>query len=465
MPRLAGGLDTGISPLEIPSAGTTVDQCVICGLARNPLDPTSHGMIHGNTTEFLQQRFPLWKCPRCETIHSLTRVQMDKIYQNYPLNRLQKLDYFARGRFHNLLRRLKNAGLRQDHRILDMGCGNGAFVTYLRSKGYRFTSGYDPYVKEFECLDRSLRFDFVIANDVIEHVDDPRAFLIECSALLDDDGTLYVGTADAGGVEMNKLEKHILLLHQPFHRSILTQGTLTKLAGETPHLELLKSYRRSYMDTFRPFVNYRFLDEFNAALGYEMDLAFKPVPATLFLRHPRLFVFGLLGFFFPSAAEPAVVLTKRSVLPAQKGEIRTTIIIDAPVERAWNELTDFEKYKEWSPFMKSVDGHLAQGAKIQVHAAPEGGLAMKVAATITDLRENQCLQWTGHFVHPRFLQGIHTFRFERLGVDKTRFVHSEVFSGVFANLMLLFPDKTRAVYESFNRAFKARVESNASVSQ
>lgn len=288
----------------------TISNCVVCGHQRNPDDVSSHGLIRGNTSRFLDQKFPLWKCPHCATIHSLSSVDFADIYKDYPPNLFQSLDYFARGRFFNLLRRLKKAGLKKHHRILDMGCGNGAFIAYLNQQGFSHVSGYDPYFKEFSILDQSQKYNFVIANDVIEHVDHPKEFLNQCSELLVPKGILYIGTADSEDVQMNDLEKHVLKLHQPFHRIIMTQNTLENLGHEIATLELIQSYRRSYMDTLLPFINYRFLDEFNAILGYEMDLAFKPVSGKVFFKNPKLLYFGLFGYFFPSAAEPAILLKK-----------------------------------------------------------------------------------------------------------------------------------------------------------
>ena len=108
---------------------------------------------------------------------------------------------------------------------------------------------------------------------------------------------------------MGHLEPEIMRLHQPFHRVMFTQQTLEKLACEAG-LEVLKTHRRSYMDTWRPFSNYRFLDEFNAALGHELERAFEPSAGAAIGRHPSLLLFAFFGYLMPSAYEPAVVLRK-----------------------------------------------------------------------------------------------------------------------------------------------------------
>jgi len=270
------------------------------------------GWVRGNTSQFNQQNFPLWRCPHCATIHAVGAVDFEEIYRNYPLNE-RRLDAFAVATLGNLLKRLIAGGLRKSHRILDYGCGSGLFVTYLREQGYWRVSGYDPYVPAFASLpEDSDGFDWIIANDVIEHCDDPSEILAHCCSLLRSGGHLYVGMPDAAGVkDMSDLETHVTRLHQPFHRVIMTQPTLEKLAGETG-FDLCRRYRRSYMDTLKPFANYRFLDELCLSVDHDMDRALRPIEAArAVLTHPRLWFFAVGGYFLPSADEPASIWEKR----------------------------------------------------------------------------------------------------------------------------------------------------------
>jgi 2-polyprenyl-3-methyl-5-hydroxy-6-metoxy-1,4-benzoquinol methylase len=284
--------------------------CTICGFEHDPQDQFRHGYIQGNTTRFLKNRFKLWKCPNCMTVHSLNQVDFANIYQDYPVNVYQTLDFFASVRFSNLLKRLTKVGLKKNHKILDMGCGNGTFVSYLKKNGYSSVKGFDPYVKEFSDLNFDEKFDCVIVNDVIEHVENPRAFMGDCTKFLHSQGIIYFGTADSSDVELNEISKYSMKLHQPFHRVLMTPSSLEKLGSELINFTLMKAYKRSYMDTLIPFVNYRFLDEFNKLLGYEMDLAFKSESQKMILSKPKLLFFAFFGYFFPCAYEPAIILKK-----------------------------------------------------------------------------------------------------------------------------------------------------------
>jgi SAM-dependent methyltransferase len=290
----------------------SLSACRVCGYHPVSFDAQDSGRVRGNTRRFARETYRLWKCPRCESLHSIDPVDFADIYSDYPLNK-RRLDVFARGTLRNLLKRLAKAGLAREHSILDYGCGNGVFLQFLRENGFAHVSGYDPFVPEFS-REPSGSFDCVVANDVIEHVADPRATLADCAARVKPGGLLYVGTADSEPVAMNDLEPHIMRLHQPFHRIILTARGLRDLARETG-FPLIASYRRSYMDTLLPFANYRFLDELNRALGHDLDAALDPSSAGVVMRTPRLWFFALFGFFFPSADEPAVVLRRGTAIP------------------------------------------------------------------------------------------------------------------------------------------------------
>lgn len=293
-----------IAPMASDTAAIT---CTLCGHVSQSPTGDEMGSVRGNTQRFLDRRFRIWKCPKCLTLHSLDPVVMSDIYREYPPNR-RRLDIFAKGTLANLVGRLEKAGLSRNAAILDYGCGNGIFLEFLEQRGYRNVTGYDPYVTEFASLPAA-EFDCVVANDVIEHVDDPRAMVSECVGRVRPGGLLYIGTADSEPVDMRDLEPHLMRLHQPFHRIILTVEGLHRLAAETG-MDLVGAWRRSYMDTRMPFANYRFLDEFNRALDHNMDRAMDPDAAKVLLRRPSLLFHALFGYFFPSACEPAVLLRK-----------------------------------------------------------------------------------------------------------------------------------------------------------
>lgn len=282
-------------------------KCKACKYITEAPQPKQRGRARGNTRHYMSQEYDLWKCNKCGSINTLGEVDLKEIYSNYPLQ-ARTLDYFAMTAYNNLLTRLKKQGLNENHNILDMGCGQGIFLQYMKSKGYNHITGYDPYVVEFNDIELlNQKYDFVVANDVIEHVEDIHEFFNSCINVLSPKGILYIGTADSAGVtDMANLRPELMRLHLPYHRVLITREFLRSLGRENG-LKELYFYDRSYMDTLYPFVNYRFLNEFNVSLGHVIDRAFEPVSGIHFIKNFLLFFYAFFGYFFPCADEPAVI--------------------------------------------------------------------------------------------------------------------------------------------------------------
>lgn len=286
-----------------------VYQCRVCDYhTQNPASKDL-GQVQGNTRRFKDRTFQLWQCPECHSIVSTEPVDFRSIYSDYPLNE-RRLDIFAKITLSNLLRRLKKAGLKKQDRILDYGCGNGLFVHLLREKGYVNAEGYDPYMEAFSRPPgKDDKFDWVVANDVIEHCDDVHGMLKDAIDSLAVGGFLYVGTCETTDVNMQTLAPHVMRLHQPFHRVLLPRDVLPNLIA-SHHMQVVGSYVRSYMDTPFPFANYRFLDEMSKAFDHVMEDMLGPKAGRIFLKKPYLFLYAFAGYFLPSAYEPAVIARK-----------------------------------------------------------------------------------------------------------------------------------------------------------
>ncbi|HEU4318530.1 MAG TPA: SRPBCC domain-containing protein [Acidimicrobiia bacterium] len=140
-------------------------------------------------------------------------------------------------------------------------------------------------------------------------------------------------------------------------------------------------------------------------------------------------------------------------------QITTEVAIAATPETVWSQLTDFEAFASWNPFMIEVSGDPTLGSKLQVRMQPPGGSTMTFRPTVTEATAPNRFEWLGNLLFRGLFDGRHRFELESAG-SGTRLVHSEQFTGILVPLMRkALETRTRAGFEAMNHALKERVES------
>jgi 2-polyprenyl-3-methyl-5-hydroxy-6-metoxy-1,4-benzoquinol methylase len=204
-------------------------RCIVCG-ATTASTSAKRARVHSNVKRFREESFDLWQCPNCASIHAATEVDLDYYYAHYPFH-AQRISAGTRLMFANKLRLLEKFGMRRGERVLDYGAGGGAFVTFLNERGYPEARGYDPYVSEGKtAVQPTPGNDVVLSQDVIEHVADPREHLTTLRDLSRPGGLIVIGTPNAAVVSLERADEFVHVLHQPYHRHILSADTLRELA-------------------------------------------------------------------------------------------------------------------------------------------------------------------------------------------------------------------------------------------
>ena len=140
-------------------------------------------------------------------------------------------------------------------------------------------------------------------------------------------------------------------------------------------------------------------------------------------------------------------------------QLITSIEIDAPSSIVWEVLTDFTRFDQWNPFIRSVIGEATQGEQLQVQVHPPGGNDMMFRPVVLVAEVEHELRWLGRFLFPGVFDGEHRFQIEALSDCRVRFVHSEVFSGLLVPFFWRSLDtQTRRGFEEMNKALKLRAE-------
>jgi 2-polyprenyl-3-methyl-5-hydroxy-6-metoxy-1,4-benzoquinol methylase len=271
-------------------------QCNVCERPTTWTDAVEVGEVPCNVRKFRDRSFTLWRCGGCRSLHCLEDADLARFYEDYPLQR-QQITFSERIGYRNRLRLLERQGVLRTDRVLDYGCGAGLYVEFLRQNGFTSAHGYDPFVAEYaDPTALESEYDAVVTFDVIEHDENPRAFLGSMRRLMRARAILMVGTPNADHV--SPARRGDPNLHVPYHRHILSEGALLALAAEQG-MRPVDIYRRSFYDSLFPTVNSRFMWRYIREKEGLLDAAVEPPDVRLVMRSPRMILLALGGYFVP----------------------------------------------------------------------------------------------------------------------------------------------------------------------
>src|ERR1035441_2182204 len=132
-----------------------------------------------------------------------------------------------------------------------------------------------------------------------------------------------------------------------------------------------------------------------------------------------------------------------------------SITIEAPASTIWDILTDAAQYTAWNTTVDKVDGRIALGEKVTVHAKSSPGRAFPVK--VTEFLPGKKMVWTGGLPFGLF-KGERTFILTELAGGKVDFRMSEVFSGLLSPLIERSIPDLQPAFNEFAAALKARAE-------
>ncbi|GGU79077.1 SRPBCC domain-containing protein [Lentzea flava] len=130
----------------------------------------------------------------------------------------------------------------------------------------------------------------------------------------------------------------------------------------------------------------------------------------------------------------------------QENEVRTELVIPAPIDDVWRVLVDFASYAKWNPVMEYTQ---VDGVKTRVKAAKGTPFERDFEGEITSMEPYALTSQGGD---PETFFGRH--RWELSEVDGgTRLVNAEEFTGTMAaGVLAQTRDVLVAEFDAFNRA-------------
>ena len=154
-------------------------------------------------------------CPACKFERSTLEQKINQVQSIDEIARENALRSLREHNFNLLVGWMKEiSNSNSKPKLLDVGSAHGWFLQKVKEdfdaqgiepdqamadfairKGLNVRKGYFPAV-----LDNHEKFDFIIFNDVLEHIPDVKSIVKSCSNYLKDDGVLVINVPDRRGV-------------------------------------------------------------------------------------------------------------------------------------------------------------------------------------------------------------------------------------------------------------------------
>lgn len=249
-------------------AGRAADRCRVCGADSGLTSYEAREMMFG-----LRESFRYFQCAECGCLQ-LAEAPAD-------LSRYYPEDYYAhaqgehRSAVFRTLRRLRNRhallrrglvgrmlsalssypfptahhwlarnGLREDSRILDVGCGAGLLLRDLRGVGFTRLLGVDPYVDADVVHDEGLRilklpleevegaFDLIMFHHALEHIPDQVGTLRHVARLLAPEGECVIRIPTVSSFAWEHYRENWVQIDAPRHFFLHSTESLRRVARQ-----------------------------------------------------------------------------------------------------------------------------------------------------------------------------------------------------------------------------------------
>jgi len=146
---------------------------------------------------------------------------------------------------------------------------------------------------------------------------------------------------------------------------------------------------------------------------------------------------------------------------SNKHEVITQITIKSSPAEVWSMLTDLEKYPDWHPYIKKIEGKLDKKTKIKVTYKKNDTQEGAFPAYIIDNEVNKKLSWGGSLGF--IFRAKHYYIIEAVGADSVKLIQGEFWRGIFGGMYgkKIYVD-TAHKFELMNKKMKYILENKSS---
>jgi hypothetical protein len=130
-------------------------------------------------------------------------------------------------------------------------------------------------------------------------------------------------------------------------------------------------------------------------------------------------------------------------------------VIHAAPEAIWNILTDAAEYPTWNTTVDRVDGRIAPGETVTVHAKISPGRSFPVKVATFDAPHR--MVWSSGMPLGLF-KGERTFELHASDSDTVNFSMTETYTGLMAPLITKSIPDLQPAFDEFAACLKARAE-------
>jgi hypothetical protein len=135
----------------------------------------------------------------------------------------------------------------------------------------------------------------------------------------------------------------------------------------------------------------------------------------------------------------------------------TAITIRARPETIWALLTDAAGYPQWNSTVEKIDGMIAAGGRVTVHAKSAPGRAFPLK--VTSFVPLQRMVWAGGMPLGLFT-GTRSFMLTPTAAGNTGFAMDETYSGLLAPLITKSIPDLQPAFDTFAADLKRRAEAD-----